>query len=45
MVMKEGRIIEVGETKKIFTAPKKDYTRQLLTASLFKTDKNELQAI
>jgi len=36
MVMKEGRIVEVGETEKIFTRPEKDYTRQLLTASLFK---------
>ena len=36
MVMKEGRIVEVGETEKIFSRPDKEYTRQLLTASLFK---------
>jgi len=36
MVMKEGRIIETGITKDIFNAPEEDYTRRLLTASLFK---------
>ncbi len=45
MVMKEGRIIEVGETQKIFTTPEKEYTRQLLTASLFKTDENKLVTV
>jgi microcin C transport system ATP-binding protein len=38
MVMKQGQIIEVGETTELFTEPKAAYTRNLLTASLFKTD-------
>ncbi len=36
MVMKEGKIIETGETETIFTSPKEKYTQNLLTASLFK---------
>ena len=30
MVMKEGRIIEIGETEEIFSHPKEDYTKLLL---------------
>ena len=30
MVMKEGRIIEIGETEEIFRHPKEDYTKLLL---------------
>ena len=30
MIMKEGRIIEVGETEEIFNHPKEDYTKLLL---------------
>lgn len=33
MVMKEGRIIEVGETEKLFRAPREEYTRELLSSS------------
>lgn len=33
MVMKEGRIIEVGETERLFRAPKEEYTRELLSGS------------
>ncbi|NOQ78676.1 MAG: dipeptide ABC transporter ATP-binding protein [Gammaproteobacteria bacterium] len=36
MVMKDGKIIETGETNDIFKAPKETYTQNLLTASLFK---------
>lgn len=37
MVMKEGKIIEEGDTNDIFNNPKEKYTKKLLTASLFKT--------
>lgn len=30
MVMKDGRIIEIGETEEIFRNPREDYTKQLL---------------
>lgn len=30
MVMKEGRIVEIGETQEIFDNPKEEYTKQLL---------------
>ena len=33
MVMKEGRIIEIGETEEIFQNPKEEYTKQLLLSS------------
>lgn len=33
MVMKEGRIIEIGETEEIFDDPKEEYTRLLLASS------------
>lgn len=36
MVMKDGKIIETGETNDVFKAPKETYTQNLLTASLFK---------
>jgi len=36
MVMKEGKIIETGLTKALFNKPREDYTKSLLTASLFK---------
>jgi len=36
MVMKDGKIIETGETEEVFNAPKETYTQNLLTASLFK---------
>ncbi|RKZ95761.1 MAG: microcin ABC transporter ATP-binding protein [Gammaproteobacteria bacterium] len=36
MVMKDGKIIETGETEEIFNTPKETYTQNLLTASLFK---------
>lgn len=33
MVMKEGRILEIGETEQLFAHPGQEYTRQLLCAS------------
>ncbi|MCP3852374.1 MAG: ABC transporter ATP-binding protein [Gammaproteobacteria bacterium] len=42
MVMKNGQIIETGETKQIFNAPQKEYTQKLLTASLFKSNAKEV---
>lgn len=33
MVMKEGRIIEIGETEEIFQNPREEYTKQLLLSS------------
>jgi len=36
MVMKEGKIVETGETSKIFNDPQEEYTKALLSASLFK---------
>jgi len=38
MVMKDGQIIETGDTHKVFNDPKESYTKKLLTASLFKDD-------
>ena len=35
IVMKQGQVIETGETEKLFTKPQQDYTRALLQASLF----------
>lgn len=35
IVMKEGKIVESGETEHLFSNPKNDYTRLLLKASLF----------
>jgi len=39
--MKDGRIIETGDTHNVFTDPKESYTKKLLTASLFKDDVDE----
>lgn len=33
MVMKEGRIVEIGETKEMFNHPREEYTKQLLSES------------
>lgn len=33
MIMKDGRIIEIGDTEEIFTHPKEDYTKLLLGSS------------
>jgi putative phosphonate transport system ATP-binding protein len=32
MVMKEGRVVEAGETQALFAAPQAEYTRTLLAA-------------
>ncbi|MCW8932982.1 MAG: ABC transporter ATP-binding protein [Gammaproteobacteria bacterium] len=42
MVMKNGKIIETGETSQIFNEPQDAYTKKLLTASLFKGDEDEI---
>jgi len=34
MVMKQGRIVEQGETEDVFSKPKEDYTKELLQAAL-----------
>ncbi|CAN7702536.1 ABC transporter ATP-binding protein [Bosea sp. LjRoot9] len=34
MVMKDGRVVESGPTEAIFEAPKADYTRRLIAASI-----------
>ena len=34
MVMKDGEVVEAGEVGQVFSAPRADYTRQLLAASL-----------
>ena len=31
-VMKEGKIVEIGDTKKVFTSPKEEYTKLLLAS-------------
>lgn len=41
-VMKEGKIVEIGETKKVFTNPKEEYTK-LLLASIPK-EKNKIKS-
>ena len=41
MVMKDGKIIESGETSQVFNKPKEKYTKNLLTASLFKNEPDE----
>ncbi|MDA9720286.1 dipeptide ABC transporter ATP-binding protein [bacterium] len=41
-VMKEGKIVEIGETKKVFTNPKEEYTK-LLLASIPK-EKTEIKS-
>lgn len=33
MIMKSGKIVETGETKRIFDAPKEDYTKRLIAAA------------
>jgi microcin C transport system ATP-binding protein len=35
LVMRGGRVIESGDTESLFTAPQQEYTRTLLSASLF----------
>ena len=35
IVMKQGQVVETGETEQLFTAPREEYTRALLQASLF----------
>ncbi len=36
MVMRNGKVIEAGDTETLFNQPKDDYTRTLLEASLFR---------
>ncbi len=35
IVMKGGKVVEQGETEQLFNSPKEEYTRTLLSASLF----------
>jgi microcin C transport system ATP-binding protein len=34
VVMKDGRIVEAGSTRQLFTSPRQEYTRTLLRAAL-----------
>lgn len=38
MILSEGKIVEIGETEKIFTNPESDHTKKLINASLQKID-------
>ena len=33
MIMKDGRVVEYGETKQLYRSPQADYTKQLLKAA------------
>ena len=33
MILQEGRIIEIGETEEVFSHPREDYTKLLLSNS------------
>ena len=35
MILSEGKIVEIGETEKIFTNPESDHTKKLINASSF----------
>ena len=35
LVMQSGRVMEAGDTEQLFTAPRHEYTKTLLHASLF----------
>jgi len=35
MVMQKGRVVESGDTESVFNAPQQEYTKRLLSASLF----------
>jgi ABC-type microcin C transport system duplicated ATPase subunit YejF len=39
MVMKQGKVIEYGDCQQIFESPKESYTRSLIEASFYHTQK------
>ncbi|HRC27407.1 MAG TPA: microcin ABC transporter ATP-binding protein, partial [Alphaproteobacteria bacterium] len=44
LVMKDGRVVESGPAERLFTAPRQDYTRALLSAALGMDTTRPLQA-
>lgn len=38
MILSEGKIVEIGETSKIFSKPESEFTKQLIKASLLEMD-------
>jgi len=43
IILKDGEIVESGETKEVFNNPKKDYTKFLLSAEALNLTYDELQ--
>jgi ABC-type dipeptide/oligopeptide/nickel transport system ATPase subunit len=45
IIFKDGEIVEIGETKKIFDHPEEDYTKFLLSAEALNLTQEELQTL